>query len=311
VRLGWRGPFGDIDWPAPFGPLNLGSAWSGYVWTNWNRVIAAEDLFWEQHLGPTFSFQIGNLGPQGTLNTFRFKDARNSFSASKLNFSETIPWPAFGAGASFRWRPGFAPGYFVNGVINDMNGNPGENEGDFLALNWSHLNIDQLFVGTEIGRRWQRSNGEFDLLSVNVFHAGTRDTFNPEVTPNKAGWGFKINFEKQWSQFVGFGSYAYTTAQGGGISTTFSGNTAYLGAAYLRPFDINGAVGLAALWTRPFKDIFPGSGQRDQYGLDAYWNIAVSPNSTLTPGAQLIIHPSFNPAADVVFMPTVLFRLFL
>ena len=91
VRGGWRGPIGNNPWPAPFGPANLGLAWSTYEFTSWKSRIEIEDLFWEQHIGPDFSFRIGNQGPQTTINTFRFKDARTSFTASPLAFSETIP----------------------------------------------------------------------------------------------------------------------------------------------------------------------------------------------------------------------------
>ena len=141
VRPGWRGPIGDNPWPAPFGPVNLGSAWSAYEFTSWNDHFEIEDLFWEQRLGPTFSFRVGNQGPQATINTFRFKDARTSFTASPLAFSETIPYPAFGAGLSFRWRPIEGSGLFMNGVLNDMNGNPSQG-----SLNWSHLQLGQLFA---------------------------------------------------------------------------------------------------------------------------------------------------------------------
>lgn len=302
LRMGWRGPLGANPWPAVFGPMNIGSAWSTYEFTSWNGNFVVEDLFWEQRLGPDFSFRIGNQAPQATINTFRFKDARVGFTASPLAFHETIPYPAFGAGLSFRARLGDS-GFFVNGVLNDMNGNPGVSQ-----LDWSHLRSSQLFSGIEVGKIWRRSNGEFDLLSINVFHAGTRNTFNPLTTPNAPGGGFKINAERQFGRIVSFASYTYNEARGGGISTTFSGNTAYVGAALLRPFGINGEVAAAVMWTRPFNDIFPGSGQRDQYGVDAYWNIALTPNTTITPGLQLIFNPAFNPNTDFVAVPHLKFR---
>jgi carbohydrate-selective porin OprB len=54
------------------------------------------------------------------------------------------------------------------------------------------------------------------------------------------------------------------------------------------------------MWSRPFRDIFPGSGQRDQWGIETYWNLAVTPNMTMTPNIQLIFNPSFNPRADFI-----------
>ena len=304
LRAGWRGPIGDNPWPAPFGPANLGSAWSAYEFTSWNDHFEIEDLFWEQRIGPTFSFRVGNQGPQATINTFRFKDARTSFTASPLAFSETIPYPAFGAGLSFRWRPIEGSGLFMNGVLNDMNGNPSQG-----SLNWSHLQLGQLFGGIEVGKQWRRAGGEYDQLALDVFHAGTRSIFSPNTTPNKAGGGFKILGEKQWSRIVGFAAYTYNTAQGGGISTTFSGNTSVAGVALLRPFGIVGEAAAAGMWSLPFKNILPGSGQRAQYGMETYWNIAVTPNSTITPGIQLIFNPSFNPTVNFIAVPDVKFRV--
>ena len=109
-----------------------------------------------------------------------------------------------------------------------------------------------------------------DQLALVIFHAGTRSIFSPTTTPNKAGDGFKILGEKQWGRVVAFAAYTYNTARGGGISTTFSGNTAVAGAALLRPFGIDGEVAVAGMWSQPFRDIFPGSGQRQQWGIEFY-----------------------------------------
>ena len=306
ARGAWRGPLGNNPWPAPFGPANLGSAWSAYEFTSWNSQYKIEDLFWEQKIGQDFSFRIGNQAPQTTINTFRFKDARTSFTASPLAFSETIPYPAFGAGLSFRWRPIEGSGLYVNGVLNDMNGNPSQGN-----LNWSHIQAGQLFAGVEIGKQWPGENGEYDQLALVIFHAGTRSIFSPTTTPNKAGDGFKILGEKQWGRVVAFAAYTYNTARGGGISTTFSGNTAVAGAALLRPFGIDGEVAVAGMWSQPFRDIFPGSGQRQQWGIEFYWNLAVTPNMTVTPDIQLILHPSFNPRTNFVAVPALKFRISL
>ncbi|WP_376099927.1 carbohydrate porin [Roseomonas sp. CCTCC AB2023176] len=305
-RGGWRGALGGNNtWPAPFGLANLGSAWSAYEFTSWNNRFAVEDLFYEQHIGRNFNFRIGNQAPQATLNFFRFKDARTGFTASPLAFHDTIPYPAFGAGLSFRWRS-FADGFYVNGALNDMNGSPGQR-----GLDWSTLNANQLFSGVEVGHQWRRPNGEFDHLSLLVFYAGTRRTFNVDTSPNSPGGGFKINGELQRGRVVGFASYTYNEARGGGISTTFTNHTAVAGAAYLRPFGINGEAAVAGMWSRPFSNLIPGLARRDQYGVEAYWNIAVTPNSTLTPGVQLVVNPAFNPSVDFIAIPQIKFRVFL
>ena len=67
-------------------------------------------------IGSQFSFRVGNQGPQAVFNFFRFKDARTGFTASPFAFNETIPYPTFGLGASFRLRPLVTdPGVYVSG----------------------------------------------------------------------------------------------------------------------------------------------------------------------------------------------------
>ena len=113
--------------PAQFGVRDIGSIWSNYEFTSWNQGFRIEDLFWEQQLGPAFSFRIGNQGPQSVFNFFRFKDARTGFTSSPLAFNETIPYPTFGLGGSFRWQPVASdPEVYVVGILNDMNGDPAD-----------------------------------------------------------------------------------------------------------------------------------------------------------------------------------------
>lgn len=234
VRGAFRGSLGDNAVPAVFGLRDIGSLWSNYEWTSWNQGFRSEDLFWEHKIGSQFSFRVGNQGPQAVFNFFRFKDARTGFTASPAAFNETIPYPTFGLGASFRLRPIVTdPGVYVVGTLNDMNGDPAAN-----GLDWSTFGKRQYFYGVELGKDWRRDNGEFDHLHLDLFYADRRSTRNPDTSPNVAGGGFKLAGEKQIGQIVAFANYVYNTAQGGGISTTVSRHTAITGVAYLRPFDI-------------------------------------------------------------------------
>ena len=305
LRLGWRGEIGNNAVPAQFGGLNLGAAWSNYEFTDWDGGVKVEDLFWEQELGENFSFRIGNMIPTAVYNFSRFKDARVSFTSSPFAFHEVIPQPTFGLGASFRWNP--VPdnrAIYVVGTVNDMNGDPAAN-----GLDWSTVKEGQFFYGLEVGRRWRRENGEFDHIHVNLFYADKRSTRNPDTSPNEAGWGLRVYGEKQIGRFVGFGGYTYNTAKGGGISATFQKHVATAGIAYLNPFQIRGELAFGAMFARPFENIFPGSGQRDQYGFEVYWRAQVTPNLTVTPGVQVVYDPSFNPTVDSTVVPSIKFRV--
>jgi hypothetical protein len=70
-------------------------------------------------------------------------------------------------------------------------------------------------------------------------------------------------------------------------------------------------VAIGAMWTKPFEDLIPGVTLRNQYGVQTYWNIAVTPSSTMTPAIQLIANPSFNPTVDFMALPSLTFRIAL
>ena len=110
-----------------------------------------------------------------------------------------------------------------------------------------------------------------------------------------AGRGFKLAGEKQIGPVVAFANYVCNTAKGGGISTTVSRHTAIAGVAYLRPFDVQGEVAVSTMWARSFANLIPGVGARNQFGVETYWTIGVTPNSSLTHGIQFI----FNPAPSI------------
>ena len=87
------------------------------------------------------------------------------------------------------------------------------------------------------------------------------------------------------------------------------------GVAYLKPLGIRGEAALGATWARPIQDFDSGlplfNGLRDQYGIETYWKILLTPDLWITPGVQLLIDPSFNPEEDLVGIATFKFRLFL
>ena len=95
-----------------------------------------------------------------------------------------------------------------------------------------------------------------------------RSTRNPETSPNEAGGGFKLAGEKQIDRIVAFANYTYNTAEGGGISTTFSRHTAVVGVAYLRPFDVQGEVAVGVMWSQLIPGLLPTVERRSQSGVE-------------------------------------------
>jgi hypothetical protein len=298
-----RNAIGSNAVPAQFGAGNLGTIWSNYEWTEWD--FSLEDVYWEQWLEKDrFMFRIGNQIPTAIYNSFRFKDARTSFTSSPFAFHESIPYPTYGLGAAFKWWPREGSDLYVVGTLNDMNGDP-----NARGFDWSTFSRGEYFYGIEIGHFWRREDGEFDHFHFDLFYADERSTRSPNTLPNEAGGGFKLSGSKQWNRFVGFGSYTYNTAEGGGISVSFARHTATAGTAYLRPLGIRGEAALGLMWMRPHPDLVPGDELRDQYGVETYWKILLTPNLWITPGIQVVFDPSLNPTTDVIVIPHLKFRV--
>ena len=111
------------------------------------------------------------------------------------------------------------------------------------------------------------------------------------------------------NRWVVFGSYTHNTAEGGGVTGTFSSNTVTAGGAYKNPFNVKGEAALGLLYMNPIEEIFEPTEVRDQYGLETYWRILLNPHIWITPGIQLVINPSLNFEDDFIVIPHLKFRI--
>ncbi len=289
--------------PAQYGINDLGSGYSvNFEFTKWD--FAVEELYWEQWFGKDNLMVRGGLTAAGTMiNPFRFKDGRTSFTATPLAFHESIPSPAQGPGFAAKWWPIKGSEFYITGVLNDANGNP--SDGDFLGINLGSFSKHEFFYALEFGSIWKKKNGEFNRLFLTTFYVDEISRGDPVF--NEAGGGFKLSGSLQQGKFVEFASYTYNEAKGGALAT-FGKQTVTAGAAYLRPFDIQGEIGMAIIWFEPL-DLVPGTKLRNQTGYEFYWKILLTPNLWITPGFQYIWNPVFNPTEDKIFIPQFKFRL--
>ena len=51
--------------------------------------------------------------------------------------------------------------------------------------------------------------------------------------------------------------------------------------------------------------------EQNQYGVEIYWKILLTPNMWVTPGLQVVFDPAFNPSSDVIAIPHIKFRIWL
>ena len=300
ASLDWRTTFTGGRDPAFWGVFDVGSQWPtdfGYVeWDPWFPVA-----FWEQWFTKDrFVLRLGQQNVMGIYDFFRFKDLRVAFSGTPLTApAAAIPFPGPGLGAAFELWPIKDSTLYVVGTVNDMN---------FEIGRWTWdtaIKEADFFYGLEVGYNWTRGKGDFDHLHFNLFFAD-KPAENPlPIFPNESGWGFKVLGEKQFGRFVGFGSYTYNTAEGGAFGATFSRHTVTAGGAFLKPFGMRGEIGIGATWADPIDNAL-----RDQYGVEAYWKILITPSLWVTPGVQFIFDPTFNPDTDTIGIYQIKARLF-
>jgi hypothetical protein len=295
----WRHTIGNNAAPAAFGTVDVGSLWPTDVpFFEWDPSLAI--IYWEQWFQKdVFNLRAGKQLAANTFDFFRFKDGRTSFTASPFTAHTSIPAPAFGQAISFKWWPHKDSSLYVHGTLNDMNGDPQE-----LGLD-TFFNERQYFYGLEVGYFWRPSLRDFDHVHLDLFFADEKDSQLP-ILPNEAGGGAKLLGSKQWGSLVGFGSYTYNTAEGGGLGLTFGEHTVTAGVATLSPFGIKGEIGLGSAWMDPVN-----SGLGDQYGAELYWKLLLTPDLWITPGVQVVVNPAFNPAQDSIAIAQLKLRLFL
>ena len=301
-----RGSVGNNAVPSNFGIVDVGGITTNVEFTTW--TLAVENLYWEQWLNPgqhKLMVRVGNQVVTTFLTPFRFKDSRVSFTTGPFAFHPTVPYPTFGFGTGVKWWPNEDSELYIAGSLNDMNGDP-----NLQGFDWSTVSRGEFFYGAEVGYYWRRDKDDFDHVHLMMFHADERSTRYPTTMPNKAGGGFRVLGEKQWGNWVGFASYTYNNAEGGGVTGTFSKHTMTAGGAYRNPFNVKGEAAVGFLHMVPIEEIFAGD-VREQSGVEAYWRILLSPNIWLTPGIQLVLDPALNFEDDFIAIPHVKFRIAL
>ena len=294
----WRETIGDNAQAFNF-HLDTGSLWpTDFVHLDWGPWVA--QFFWEQWLKKdVFVTRLGNQFSSSVYDNFRFKDGRTSFTAAPYTLPvSSIPTGPPGLAANFEWWPIEDSEFYVVGTVNDLNAKGGE-------WVWDRpFEYGQFFYGLEVGHFWRRTKDDFDHFHLNVFYADERDTKPPvRMIESEAGWGFKLLGEKQLGRLVGFGSYTYNTAKGGGFGTAIARHAVTAGAVFLNPLGVAGELALGGVWADPIPDDL-----REQYGLNAYWKILLTPDLWLTPGVQFIFDPSFNEDKDQLTIGQIKFR---
>lgn len=269
--------------PAALG-RTTGSAWStAGGWGTFDPSVV--EFWWEQHfIKDHFAFRAGKVLPFSLYDYSGFKNPKTGFLNQMFTINPALPFPSFGLGAAVLARPRNDI-YFVAG-IHDANGQPATAGFD------TFFEDKEYFTAAEIG--WDPGNISAprpDLFNNADYHITLWHIDARKRAGTPRGQGFTLAVEQPvGTDTTIFARYGYAD---GSASLVKQMATAGIGFS-----DIFGhktdLIAIGTSWGRDRKDL-------DQYALEAFYSIQLTPRFTITPDIQLILDPVANPDKDTIF----------
>jgi porin len=275
--------------------VESGSSWS--TATGFGEFdLSVAELWWEQHLiKDRLAFRAGKMLAFAVFDYFRFKSPKTGFLNQMFNVNPTIPFPSFGLGAAVLLRP--TDDFYIHAGIQDANGQPTrvgfdtffDDQEYFTAL---ELGWDPGFLSGK--RESFFDGGDYHLM---LWHADARAHVG---TPS--GRGFLVAAEQPIGDKVLFARYGQADG-----NVTPVGQMAAAGIAFTNAFGEDAdVIAIGASWGRNNFGRFPvdidGSGNTvlfdadglDQYAIETFYRIQLTPRLSVTPDVQLVIDPALN-----------------
>jgi outer membrane immunogenic protein len=280
----WREPFTKIG-PGALGS-QIGSVWGTADGFN-KQAFSLVELYWEQGSREDgLLYRVGRMKPVNIWNRGRYVSSNHSFLNTTLAATPAMPVPAAGFGAAA--AAALPESAYILAGVHDANG---ANNGV------GNPERGEFFYAASLGvKRGEGKTGTGHYFVT----AWVADRRRLDDVPS--GRGVALHVEQEVGpegRIVPFGRYSYGYGAGLKIRQSLA-----LGAGLEKPFgQSNDRVGLAFSWAEP-----TASGQRDQYGLEAFYRVAVTPHSYVTPDLQVIFNPADNGAASSVVIGGVRLR---
>lgn len=267
-------------------PATLGSsigALLGTTTTFNTQDFSLVQLYWDHGSNDDgFRYRVGKMEPALLYDAGRYVSDNYAFLSQA--FSDTAPMalPAAGLGVVAAAYP--TKLLYVLAGLHDANGRKGTSGFDTLGRG-------EFFYAVELGVVPKAGEVGEGTYHVTVWHVAAR-----EEAGVPSGRGVAVTFEQELGprgRFVPFLRYAYgdgadlpvrqLLAAGLGVEEVFG-----------QSHDLAG-IGIA--WGRP-----TDRSLRDQFVIEAFYRIHLTPQLHLTPDIQLIVDPSNAPAEDTVWI---------
>ncbi len=268
--------------PMALGPTT-GSAWTtAGGWTKFDPSVV--ELWWEQHLVKDyFAVRAGKVLPFALYDYSRFKNPKTGFLNQAFNINPALPFPSFGLGAAILARPR-SDIYIVAG-IHDANGKPTTTGFD------TFFDDKEYFTAAEIG--WDPGNISSkrpDFFNNADYHLTLWHIDARERLGTPSGQGFTLAVEQPVSAdatlFVRYGYADGSASPVKQMATTGVGFANILGHK-------NDLLSIGTGWGRNRENL-------DQYSLEVFYRLQLTPRLSITPDFQFIVDPVDNPDKDII-----------
>ncbi len=251
-----------------------------------NRDWGLTNFFWRQRLAQgRVSFVAGWVDVTDYLDVYGMINPWTSFTNLAFLTSPTIAAPNQGLGVSLAFMA--TDHIYVIGGLADANGDPTDPGEGFDTF----FNDREYFKHIEVGWTSAQQKLYLDNVHLTLWQADERD--DAQVLD---GWGATFSaatfIDDKWMPFLRAG-YAHD----GGALWEKSLSTG-LGYYWRGRSDL---LGLGLNWSRP-SDTAVGPDLDDQYTIEAFYRLQLTPRLAVTPDVQLIIDPALNPDENRIWV---------
>jgi porin len=253
------------------------------------------ELWLQQIFEKRFGFRVGKLFPITAYDYFPLKNFRLDFVDANSVANLAVPLPDRGLGGFVMYRP--QPKVYLRLGVHDANADV--EKAGFNSL----FDEGELFKIFEVGfdpgfMEAQPGGPPPGDVHVSFWHQDERDDDNVDD-----GWGFIVSGSQRLGRFLPFLRYGYSDSGSGGpavLEHMVNGGVAMDGIFGQN----NDRVGVGFTWAEP-----AAGGLDDQWAIDGFYRIQVTPEFTVGPTVQVVFDPPRNPDDDVLFVGGIRSRI--
>lgn len=257
----------------------IGSLW-GTVNGFGEQDLCVKELYWQQHIGgDKLLVRVGKLDAENYYNSNYWQSDNKYFMSQPFSSFPVRAFPGQGLGVNITSK--LSSDWYISTGFQDAQGKKTEAGFDTFGGDFN------LFSALEVGYTptidgWGRGNYRFT--------AWYRDAGESDGKPHDSGFTLSID-QHVAEHLVPFIRAGVGHGNINGIDALISAGVGWEGKL-LTDSDV---VGLGVAWGQPSdRDL------DDQFGLELFYRLQVSPDNQLTVGYQVIVDPSNQPEDDVV-----------